>query len=269
MMRFIVFFAAALMFISPDGYAQQKSIFSPDVFNWQFYLNDRPDLIAAGIVTEQGARAHWQNFGRVECRRSHPTFDVDQYLDRYSDLKAHYGTNCVGAVNHFITYGRDEGRKGILGTYYDRRVTVGNGLITVGASTRTAGAIDSLYHNGREYINSWDHGRQMQFAWVVDGVGECNNPTEAGSSSDGIRSATSSHWVSHAETTNSFTTVSFPAFWAKTTERPECAGANQQPGHKLQKYVQVGVPNVSEHLIEILGEVTIPEATTHLRVEAA
>jgi hypothetical protein len=252
------------------AHAQDSTIYSPDVFNWRFYLNNHPDLTQAGIVTEQAAKTHWQQFGVKECRRAHPDFHTSQYLLRYSDLQRAYGTDCKAALNHYLVYGRNEHRKGLLGTYYqgrNGRVTIGNGVITLGMSTRVAGAIDSLYVGGREYINSWDHGRQMQIAWTVNGTGECNNPTEAGSSANGIHNSSSSRWVSHSETAATATTVSYPAFWLKPTDRADCADVVQLPGHKLQKYVQVGVPGVSAHLIELISQVTIPAATSHLVIE--
>lgn len=263
--------AAILLPLSTMAYSQDQTVFSPDVFNWRFYLNAHSDLLLAGINNEQGAKAHWQNFGIAECRRAHPLFHTSQYLDRYADLKAAFGQSCQPALNHYLTLGRNEGRSGLNGTHYfgpqGRRVTVKNNLIAVGLSSRTAGAIDSLYSNGREYINSWDRGRQMQVAWTVDGSGECNNPTEAGSASDGIGHNTSSNWTFREETPSWSHTISYPAFWAKTTERPECANVQQLPGHKLEKYVTVGMPGVSDRLIELISKVTIPGPTSHLIVE--
>lgn len=63
--------------------------------------------------------------------------------------------------------------------------------IAVGVSSRTAGAIDSLTWGGTQFINAYDHGRELQSASAYDGYGECLNPTEAGSDSDatGPRSA--------------------------------------------------------------------------------
>ena len=56
--------------------------------------------------------------------------------------------------------------------------------IAVGVSSRTAGAIDSLTWGGTQFINAYDHGRELQSASAYDGYGECLNPTEAGSDSD-------------------------------------------------------------------------------------
>ncbi len=56
--------------------------------------------------------------------------------------------------------------------------------IAVSVSSRTAGAIDSLTWGGTQFINAYDHGRELQSAASYDGYGECLNPTEAGSDAD-------------------------------------------------------------------------------------
>src|SRR5690348_6028806 len=66
----------------------------------------------------------------------------------------------------------------------------GNSDIVIGASKRFAGAINSLTWNGREFINSYDHARELQSAVQLNGAGECLNPSEAGSLDDD-RGATS------------------------------------------------------------------------------
>jgi hypothetical protein len=57
---------------------------------------------------------------------------------------------------------------------------------------RFAGAIESIQWKNKEFINIFDHGRQLQSAIQIDGYGECHNPTEAGSSHDGNGSKTTS-----------------------------------------------------------------------------
>lgn len=271
MRTYTAIFVFVLFLSSFAANAQQQNIYASDVFNWRFYLNAHSDLLMSGIANEQDAKAHWRDWGIHECRRGHPTFHTSQYLNHHTDLKAAYGNDCTKALTHYLTFGRNEGRVGLDGTFYSgpqgARVTVKNNIITIGLSSRTAGAIDSLYENGREYINSWDRGRQMQIAWTVNATGECNNPTEAGSSTDGIGHNTSSNWLTHSETSNSAHTTSKPAFWLKPTDRPDCNNVVQLPGHVLSKYVTVGVPNVSERLIELISEVTIPASTNHLIVE--
>jgi len=62
---------------------------------------------------------------------------------------------------------------------------IGGKPLVIRTTARLAGAIDSVRWDGVEFIDSHDHGRQLQSAINadVDGVfhAECYNPTEAGS----------------------------------------------------------------------------------------
>ena len=62
---------------------------------------------------------------------------------------------------------------------------VDDSYIFLSCSERTGGAVDSLVWKDKEFINNWDHGRQLQSAMTVQNYGECWNPTEAGGRSDG------------------------------------------------------------------------------------
>ena len=58
---------------------------------------------------------------------------------------------------------------------------VGNDVVSIGISDRTAGAVCSLIYDGMEFVDDYDHGRQFQVAWsyerdIVDN--ELYNPTE-------------------------------------------------------------------------------------------
>ena len=67
---------------------------------------------------------------------------------------------------------------------------IGGKPLVIGTTSRLAGAIDSVKWDGVEFIDSHDHGRQLQSAINadVDGVYhvECYNPTEAGSVVDAL-----------------------------------------------------------------------------------
>ena len=52
------------------------------------------------------------------------------------------------------------------------RARAGSSEIVIRTTARLAGAIDSLTWNGREFINSTDHGRQLQSASNLD----CGTP---------------------------------------------------------------------------------------------
>lgn len=248
-------------------------IFAADIFNWRFYLNANADLLQANIVTEQGARSHWQTYGIGECRRAHPTFHASQYLDRYPDLKAAFGNDCTAAVQHYITHGRGEGREGLHGSVYAGRATVKNDIIAVGASSRTAGAIDSLYWNGREFINSWDHGRQLQVAWSANGWGECYNPTEAGGSYDGLGGGSTSLLLGQSASGNVLATTSEPAFWllpGQDSGAAPCGGARNARAvsdYFLHKNVQVGYGGI-RHIVQFLTQVEVPDLANSVPLDS-
>ena len=69
------------------------------------------------------------------------------------------------------------------------RARAGGSEIIVTTAARFAGAIQSLTWDGVEFINSADHGRELQSACSFDNTSMANaetfNPTEAGSRSDG------------------------------------------------------------------------------------
>ena len=68
------------------------------------------------------------------------------------------------------------------------RAQAGKSELVIKTTTRLAGAIDSLTWDGKEFINSTDHGRQLQSASNLDAGSpisdETYNPTEAGSRDD-------------------------------------------------------------------------------------
>ncbi len=76
------------------------------------------------------------------------------------------------------------------------RAKAGPSEIVITTTARLAGAIHSLTWNGKEFIDSADHGRQLQSAANFDAgqpfVSETFNPTEAGSRRDSAGPTSSS-----------------------------------------------------------------------------
>lgn len=213
---------AATRAVGCEAYAYSSSV-DERAFNWLFYLNANADLNIYGISTPDVACSHWVNNGINEGRQAHAGFSSRQYLTRYSDIKNSLGaTNYSGAVNHWITSGINENRVG----YVDNGINNGwlrstisnydgspNYKIFISTGTRTAGAVDSLMVNNTEYINSIDHGRQMQLALVATQHGQGWNPTEAGNCLDGKGDPTSSVHNSSNANGNLLSTSNTPAFW--------------------------------------------------------
>ncbi len=94
--------------------------------------------------------------------------------------------------------------------------------IVIKTKDRVAGAIDSVVWNGKEFIDSADHGRQLQSAsnFQVDDkfIPETYNPTEAGSLSDGAGPKSTSQLrqlVANGNTLNSSIRM---AYWLRPKE---------------------------------------------------
>ncbi|WP_132253710.1 hypothetical protein [Methylobacterium segetis] len=122
--------------------------------------------------------------------------------------------------------------------------------IVVGASARTAGAIDSLTWNGREFLNRFDHGRELQSAAAFDGFGECLNPTEAGSRGDGSGPGSSSLLVSLRAEGGRLRTRTRMAWWVgpgeTSRECPKGPGGYASPTSDtvLDKDVEIGAQGI-------------------------
>jgi hypothetical protein len=87
--------------------------------------------------------------------------------------------------------------------------------IVIRTADRFAGAIYSLEWNGKEFINSYDHGRELQSASSFDYLGECFNPTEAGSSADGTGATSTSVLKGLEAGGNWLATTTQMAFWLR------------------------------------------------------
>ena len=86
---------------------------------------------------------------------------------RHTDLTQAYGPHGYRhAVEHYLTFGLHERRLGYLEGGYGGRWTVSDHQhrLFVSASRRMGAAIDSLVWDSHEFLNSWDHGRELQMA---------------------------------------------------------------------------------------------------------
>jgi hypothetical protein len=77
-----------------------------DLFNPQQYLQDNPDVRAAGLSAED----HFRRFGQREGRNPNRFFDTAAYLAANPDVAAAVRAGAVTAVEHFLRNGQYEGR---------------------------------------------------------------------------------------------------------------------------------------------------------------
>ena len=134
------------------------------------------------------------------------------------------------------------------------RAKAGSSEIVITTTSRVAGAIHSLVWDGREFINSFDHGRQLQSASNLDYgspiLDETFNPTEAGSARDGTGEHSTSRLLFMRREPAALETVTQMAFWLAPGEKsgPNFAkNTNLLSDHLLTKRVKIGykhLPNV-------------------------
>ena len=85
--------------------------------------------------------------------------------------------------------------------------------LSVKAGAPYGGAISSIVWHGKEFVDSFDHGRELQSALSFDGYGECYNPTEGGSEIDGSKLTTTSELLSSRTTSTTLESRTDMAFW--------------------------------------------------------
>lgn len=146
---------------------------------------------------------------------------------------------------------------------------VGDSELVIRTTSRLAGAIDSLRWAGREFIDSADHGRQLQsaanFDWNGRYADETFNPTEAGSRRDGAGPTSSSRLLRLRASGSVLQTESLMAFWlAPGEESGGHPAANDRvlSDHRLAKRVEIGVPGLP-HAIDYQVAFTMPPGERH------
>ena len=148
--------------------------------------------------------------------------------------------------------------------------------IVITTTSRLAGAIHSLTWSGQEFINSADHGRQLQSASNFDAgsafSGETFNPTEAGSRFDGAGKTSTSRLLHLVADKNKLQSTIQMAFWLRPGEKSSGQPAKNSTAlsnHLLTKRVQIGyrnLPNVIQY--EVTFGLPINEHHQYAQFEA-
>lgn len=151
------------------------------------------------------------------------------------------------------------------------RGAAGGSEIVITTTSRLAGAIHSLTWGGREFIDSLDHGRQLQSASNLDVDGkllnECFNPTEAGCERDMAGPRSSSRLLYLSARDRELVTVTQMAFWLRPGQ---ASGGNPAlnttvlSNHLLEKHVRIGVGEL-EHAVRHAVTFTLPADERHER----
>ena len=150
------------------------------------------------------------------------------------------------------------------------RAKAGPSDIVITTTDRLAGAIDSLKWNGKEFIDSTDHGRQLQSACSFD-CGqkpfwpEAYNPTEAGSRKDAVGAKSSSKLLQIKAAGNRLETQSQMAFWLNPGEKSDHYPAKNDlalSNFLHAKTVTIGTPGIA-HAIDYSVTFTVPKGERH------
>lgn len=151
------------------------------------------------------------------------------------------------------------------------RSQAGASQIVITTTDRLAGAIHSLTWNGQEFIDSTDHGRQLQSAASFDcGIAkdfwaERYNPTEAGSRLDGVGQKSSSKLLSIRAAGAELQTTTQMAFWLAPGEKSFGRLALNQSflsEHRVSKRVRIGYKDLPQ-VIDYEVAFTVPQGEMH------
>jgi hypothetical protein len=156
------------------------------------------------------------------------------------------------------------------------RAKAGDSEIVITTTARLAGAIHSLTWNGKEFVDSADHGRQIQSASNFDAgtpfTPETFNPTEAGSVRDGAGPKSSSRLLHLLAKDNLLQTTNQMAFWLPPEGQSGGHPAKNSTvvsDHLLTKRVRIGykhLPHVIQY--DVTFGVPVGERHTYAQFEA-
>ena len=157
---------------------------------------------------------------------------------------------------------------------------VNNSTLTISVSRSHAGAITSLKLGNDEFVDNYDHGRQIQGSIQLNGEGEYYNPNEAGTLYD-LTSSTSELLGLSIPSANRLMTTTDMAYWFVQNQGQPLAVpySNAPPDGQLtqfvfQKDVTIGPSGLPGNVIEYLSTfhpsvTTPPEAVTSSIASAA
>ena len=147
--------------------------------------------------------------------------------------------------------------------------TVGGKPLVIRTTSRLAGAIDSVKWAGVEFIDSHDHGRQLQSALNADVNGvfhvECYNPTEAGSVVDALGPKSTSRLEFLSTKDGILSTRTRMAYWLAPGMKSHghlAQNTTLLSGHILNKQVRIGRPGM-DHVLDYKVTFDLPGDRPH------
>jgi hypothetical protein len=149
------------------------------------------------------------------------------------------------------------------------RARAGPSEIVITTTNRVAGAIHSVTWNGKEFVDSTDHGRQLQsaanFDCGKDLIPETYNPTEAGSLADGAGPRSTSKLLRMEAHDNELRSTVQMAFWLAPGEKSlghPARNTKVLSDHLVRKQVRIGTPGLPQ-VIDYQVTFTVPKGEKH------
>lgn len=146
---------------------------------------------------------------------------------------------------------------------------IGKDEAAVTTTSRLAGAIHSFKFRGKEYIDSFDHGRQLQsasnFNMGKKFIPEVFNPTEAGSEFDGKGPKSSSKLLFLKVNNEELATKNQMAFWIRPGMKSRgnlAYNTAELSNHLLHKQVRFGFMGL-EQVLDYRVTFSVPENEAH------
>jgi hypothetical protein len=146
---------------------------------------------------------------------------------------------------------------------------IGKDEASITTTSRVAGAIHSFKFRGQEYIDSFDHGRQLQSASNLNMgkkfIPEVFNPTEAGSEFDGKGQKSSSKLLFLEVKNGELITKNQMAFWIRPGMKSQgnlAYNTSELSNHLLLKQVRFGFMGL-EQVLDYRVTFSVPEKEGH------
>lgn len=121
--------------------------FAASVFDWDYYYDNAPDVVRAGV----DLATHWRDNGFNEGRRGSLEFDVRYYRSRYLDVQALCGKRDYQcALQHWLDYGIEQGRQGSADVSVFSYLNRYSDLQRAFGKENYADALEHWFSNGQE-----------------------------------------------------------------------------------------------------------------------
>lgn len=145
--------------------------------------------------------------------------------------------------------------------------------LTIKTSSQFGGGISSINWGGKEFVNNWDHGRQISTNASFFNRNECYNPYETGTKEDGQKPTSSSRVLSLTAAGNTLDSTTQMSWYLSSRDpRPGYGDACGNPNeflpcppytgplsdYRLHKTVTIGFAGIS-NVIQYSSDLFIPE----------